>query len=74
MQSMHYISTYAKKLGVNTDELIVSQPDTGEGKLLEYSRKLLLQDLNAIDVLVVDSVAALVPRAEIEKEKWETHI
>src|SRR3954470_14557835 len=53
---------YAKKLGVNIDELIVSQPDTGE-QALEIVDTLVRS--NAVDVLVVDSVAALVPRAEI---------
>src|SRR3546814_3557128 len=56
---------YARKLGVNIDELIVSQPDTGE-QALEIVDTLVRS--NAIDVLVVDSVAALVPRAEIEGE------
>lgn len=56
---------YAKKLGVNIDELIVSQPDTGE-QALEIVDTLVRS--NAIDILVVDSVAALVPRAEIEGE------
>ncbi|MFN9632632.1 MAG: ATPase domain-containing protein, partial [Erythrobacteraceae bacterium] len=56
---------YAKKLGVNIDERIVSQPDTGE-QALEIVDTLVRS--NAIDVLVVDSVAALVPRAEIEGE------
>ncbi|WP_274603719.1 ATPase domain-containing protein, partial [Polymorphobacter multimanifer] len=56
---------YAKKLGVNIDELIVSQPDTGE-QALEIVDTLVRS--NAVDVLVVDSVAALVPRAEIEGE------
>src|SRR3954452_5969304 len=56
---------YAKKLGVDVDELIVSQPDTGE-QALEITDTLVRS--NAIDVLVVDSVAALVPRAEIEGE------
>lgn len=63
--------TYAKKLGVNTDELIVSQPDTGE-QALEIVEDLVRS--NAIDVLVVDSVAALVPRAEIEGEMGDSHI
>ncbi|HYU95281.1 MAG TPA: recombinase RecA [Sphingomicrobium sp.] len=56
---------YAKKLGVNIDELIVSQPDTGE-QALEIVDTLVRS--NAVDVLVIDSVAALVPRAEIEGE------
>ena len=63
--------TYAKKLGVNTDELIVSQPDTGE-QALEIVEALVRS--NAIDVLIVDSVAALVPRAEIEGELGDSHI
>ena len=63
--------TYAKKLGVNTDELIVSQPDTGE-QALEIVEALVRS--NAIDALVVDSVAALVPRAEIEGEMGDSHI
>ena len=63
--------TYAKKLGVNTDELIVSQPDTGE-QALEIVEALVRS--NAIDVLIVDSVAALVPRAEIEGEMGDSHI
>ncbi|HWJ71378.1 MAG TPA: recombinase RecA [Sphingobium sp.] len=62
---------YAKKLGVNIDELIVSQPDTGE-QALEIVDTLVRS--NAIDVLVVDSVAALVPRAEIEGEMGDTHV
>ena len=61
----------AQKLGVNTDELIVSQPDTGE-QALEIVEALVRS--NAIDVLVVDSVAALVPRAEIEGEMGDSHI
>ncbi|MES2001617.1 MAG: recombinase RecA [Pseudomonadota bacterium] len=62
---------YAKKLGVNIDELIVSQPDTGE-QALEIVDTLVRS--NAIDVLVIDSVAALVPRAEIEGEMGDTHV
>jgi recombination protein RecA len=62
---------YAKKLGVNIDELIVSQPDTGE-QALEIVDTLVRS--NAIDVLVVDSVAALVPRAEIEGEMGDSHV
>ena len=63
--------SYARKIGVNTDELIVSQPDTGE-QALEIVEALVRS--NAIDVLVVDSVAALVPRAEIEGEMGDSHI
>ncbi|MCW6529308.1 recombinase RecA [Sphingomonas sp. MMSM24] len=62
---------YAKKLGVNIDELIVSQPDTGE-QALEIVDTLVRS--NAIDVLIVDSVAALVPRAEIEGEMGDSHV
>ena len=62
---------YAKKLGVNLDELLISQPDTGE-QALEITDTLVRS--NAIDVLVVDSVAALVPRAEIEGEMGDSHV
>ncbi len=63
--------SYAKRLGVNTDDLIVSQPDTGE-QALEITEALVRS--NAIDVIVVDSVAALVPRAEIEGEMGDSHM
>lgn len=62
---------YAKKLGVNCDELLVSQPDTGE-QALEITDMLVRS--GAIDILVVDSVAALVPRAEIEGEMGDSHM
>ncbi|HEX8449777.1 MAG TPA: recombinase RecA [Allosphingosinicella sp.] len=62
---------YARKLGVDVDELIVSQPDTGE-QALEITDTLVRS--NAVDVLVVDSVAALVPRAEIEGEMGDSHV
>ncbi len=62
---------YAKKLLVNTDELLVSQPDTGE-QALEITE--ILVRSNAMDVVVVDSVAALVPRAEIEGEMGDAHM
>ncbi len=62
---------YAAKLGVNTDELIVSQPDNGE-QALEIAEALIRS--NAIDVIVVDSVAALVPKAEIEGEMGDAHV
>lgn len=62
---------YAEKLGVNVDELIVSQPDTGE-QALEVTDMLVRS--GAVDVLVVDSVAALTPRAEIEGEMGDTHV
>jgi recombination protein RecA len=63
--------TYAKKLGVHTDDLLVSQPDTGE-QALEIAETLVRS--GAIDVIVVDSVAALVPRAEIEGEMGDAHM
>ncbi len=62
---------YAKKIGVNIKELLISQPDTGE-QALEIVETLVRS--NAVDVLVVDSVAALVPKAEIEGEMGDTHI
>lgn len=62
---------YAVKLGVDTDELLVSQPDTGE-QALEIAEALVRS--GAIDILVVDSVAALVPRAEIEGEMGDSHV
>ena len=63
--------TYAKKLGVQVDDLLVSQPDTGE-QALEIAETLVRS--GAIDVIVVDSVAALVPRAEIEGEMGDAHM
>jgi len=62
---------YAKRLGVNCDELLVSQPDTGE-QALEIADMLVRS--GAIDILVIDSVAALVPRAEIEGEMGDSHM
>ena len=62
---------YAEKLGVDTNALLVSQPDTGE-QALEISDMLIRS--NAIDIIVVDSVAALVPRAEIEGEMGDSHV
>jgi recombination protein RecA len=62
---------YAKKLGVDTDSLLVSQPDTGE-QALEIADMLIRS--GALDLLVVDSVAALVPRAEIEGEMGDSHV
>jgi recombination protein RecA len=64
-------TSYAKKLGVNCDELLVSQPDTGE-QALEIADMLVRS--GAIDVLVIDSVAALVPRAEIEGDMGDSHM
>ena len=63
--------TYARKLGVNTDDLLISQPDTGE-QALEIADMLVRS--GAIDVLVIDSVAALVPKAEIEGEMGDNHV
>ena len=62
---------YAKKLGVDTDALLVSQPDTGE-QALEIADMLIRS--GAIDVVVIDSVAALVPRAEIEGDMGDSHV
>lgn len=62
---------YARKIGVNVDELLISQPDTGE-QALDIVETLVRS--NAIDVIVVDSVAALVPRAEIEGEMGDQHM
>src|SRR3982751_5815775 len=62
---------YAKKLGVDTDGLLVSQPDTGE-QALEIADMLIRS--GALDIIVVDSVAALVPRAEIEGEMGDSHV
>ena len=62
---------YAEKLGVNVDELLVSQPDTGE-QALEITDMLVRS--GAIDIVVIDSVAALVPRAEIEGEMGDSHM
>jgi recombination protein RecA len=63
--------SYARKLGVNIDELLISQPDTGE-QALEIADTLVRS--GAVDVLVVDSVAALTPRAELEGEMGDTHV
>jgi recombination protein RecA len=63
--------TYARKLGVRTDELLISQPDTGE-QALEIADMLVRS--NAVDILVIDSVAALVPKAELEGEMGDSHV
>jgi recombination protein RecA len=63
--------SWAKRLGVKLDDLLVSQPDTGE-QALEICE--LLVRSNAVDVIVIDSVAALIPRAEIEGEMGDTHV
>jgi len=62
---------YAKKLGVDTDALLVSQPDTGE-QALEIADMLIRS--GALDIIVIDSIAALVPRAEIEGEMGDSHV
>ncbi|REL33104.1 recombinase RecA [Rhodohalobacter sp. SW132] len=62
---------YAKNLGINTDELLISQPDSGE-QALEITETLIRS--GALDVIVVDSVAALVPRAELEGEMGDSHM
>lgn len=62
---------YAKNLGINTDELLVSQPDSGE-QALEITETLIRSA--ALDVIVIDSVAALVPRAELEGEMGDSHV
>ncbi|CAN0342131.1 unnamed protein product, partial [Phaeothamnion confervicola] len=62
---------YARKLGVNLDELLISQPDTGE-QALEIADTLVRS--GAVDVVVIDSVAALTPRAELEGEMGDTHV
>ena len=62
---------YAKRIGVNTDDLLISQPDTGE-QALEITE--ILVRSGAVDIIVVDSVAALVPRAEIEGEMGDAHM
>jgi recombination protein RecA len=69
--STPWTPVYASKLGVNCDELLVSQPDTGE-QALEIADMLVRS--GAIDILVIDSVAALVPRAEIEGEMGDSHM
>ncbi|MAY73450.1 MAG: recombinase RecA [Phycisphaerae bacterium] len=63
--------SWARKIGVNIDDLLVSQPDTGE-QALDICE--LLVRSNAVDIIVVDSVAALIPRAEIEGEMGDTHV
>src|SRR5690606_7694222 len=63
--------TYAKRLGIKTDELLISQPDFGE-QALEIADMLVRS--NAVDMIVVDSVAALVPKAEIEGDMGDSHV
>jgi recombination protein RecA len=62
---------YAKRLGVDTDKLLISQPDSGE-QALEVVETLVRS--NAVDIIVVDSVAALVPQAEIEGDMGDAHM
>ena len=62
---------YAKRLGVNVDELLISQPDTGE-QALEIADMLVRS--GAVDVIIIDSVAALTPKAEIEGEMGDQHM
>ncbi len=64
-------STYAKTIGINLDDLLISQPDTGE-QALEITETLVRS--NAVDLIVIDSVAALTPRAEIEGEMGDSHM
>src|SRR4030042_1547787 len=64
-------STYAKIIGINLDDLLISQPDTGE-QALEITETLVRS--NAVDLIVIDSVAALTPRAEIEGEMGDSHM
>lgn len=64
-------ATYAKKIGVNLDDLLISQPDTGE-QALEITETLVRS--NAVDLVIIDSVAALTPRAEIEGEMGDSHM
>ena len=64
-------SIYAKKIGLNLDDLLISQPDTGE-QALEIAETLVRS--NAVDLIVIDSVAALTPRAEIEGEMGDSHV
>jgi len=66
-----YDPAYARKIGVNLDDLLVSQPDTGE-QALEIAEMLVRSA--AVDVLIIDSVAALVPKAEIEGEMGDSHV
>jgi recombination protein RecA len=68
---MHLIGFYAEKVGVTTEELIISQPDNGE-QALEIADNLIRS--GAIDLVVIDSVAALTPRSEIEGEMGDSKV
>ena len=70
MQSTHLTKAYAEKLGIDTENLLISQPDNGEQAL--RNRRTLDSVPGAIDIMVIDSVAALVPKGELEGERWET--
>ena len=71
MPSTRSTCTYARKLGVKTDELLVCQPDYGE-QALEIADMLVRS--GAVDIIVIDSVAALVPKAEIEGDMGDSHV
>ena len=71
MRNMRSDPQYAERLGVQVDDMIVSQPDTGE-QALEVAEMLVRS--GAVDVLVIDSVAALTPKAEIEGEMGQSHV
>ena len=71
MPSTRSTPSYAEKVGVNVDDLLISQPDTGE-QALEITDMLVRS--GAVDVVVIDSVAALTPKAEIEGEMGDTHV
>ena len=71
MPSTRFDPLYAERCGINLDDLLISQPDTGE-QALEIVETLVRS--GAIDVIVVDSVAALVPRAEIEGDMGDSHV
>ena len=69
MQSMLLIHAYATKIGVNVDDFMISQPDYGE-EALNIAE--MLARSNAVDVIVIDSVAALVPKAELRRRNWRS--
>ena len=71
MQSMHLDPVYAKNIGVDIDNLYISQPDNGE-QALEITETMVRS--GAVDIVIVDSVAALVPKAEIEGDMGDSHV
>ena len=71
MRSMPWIAVYAKKIGVDIDELYISQPDSGD-QALEIAETMVRS--GAVDIIVIDSVAALVPRQEIEGDMGDSHV